>query len=45
MQKRDGARAEVTYGELIVIQYYLNNTENDIMLGLATSGDLLYQVS
>ena len=42
---QDGARAEVTCGELIYIQYYLNNMENDIKLGLATSGDLLYQLS
>ena len=42
---QDGASAEVTCGELIVIQYYLNNIENDIKLGLATSGDLMYQLS
>ena len=39
---QDSARAEITCDELIVIQYFLNNMENDIKLGLATSGDLLY---
>ena len=42
---QDDHRDEVTCGELIYIQCFLNNMENEIHLGLATSGDLLYQLS